>query len=305
MAQLNFNARNVKPDEGIMGPIPAGWYNVMAIESELKATDSGKGKRLSMTFQVLDGQFKDRKLFFGFNLEHEKKQVQDIAWGQLSALCHAVQVLDVADSQMLHGKPLKVRVSVRPASVEKDDNGHPIPGGKQYDAQNDIKAFRNINEQVDMATATAPAGYAQPPVAPPGIQIPPQQPAQMPGQMPPQQPWAAVAPQPAAQPWQGAAPGAGAPNVPPPVQTQPQAPQQPWGAPQQPQGQPWGAQPAAAPAMPPQGAPAQPWAQQPAAQPPAMPPAQPPAAQPWAQPGTSQPWQGGNPATAVPPWQQQ
>ena len=151
MAHLGFDATQVQPDTGQLDPIPAGWYNVMVDESDIKPTSDGAGARLAVRFNVIDGEFAGRKIYTGFNIRNANPVAQEIAFKQLSALAHAVGVLDVRDSQQLHGIPLKVRVKIKP----------PKDG---YDAQNDITAYRNINEDVSggKGGASKPAGPAAP-----------------------------------------------------------------------------------------------------------------------------------------------
>jgi hypothetical protein len=258
MAQLNFDASQVTPDAGVAEAIPAGWYNVMIDESEMKPTKDGNGAFLAMRFTVLDGQFVNRKVFTRLNLRNANPVAQEIAYKQLSAICHAVGVMQVADSTQLHGRPLKIKVKVRAASGD-------------YEASNEISAYKNINEQVEGPTGQAPAaggapwGNAQ--AAAPAAPWAPQQPtAVAPAQQfAPQQP-AAAAPAPA---WQ-----------PPAAQ------------------QPWQAAPAAAPAQ----APAQqfaPASQAAPVQQPAQQPAQAPAA------GATPPWMqqaAAQAPAATPPW---
>jgi hypothetical protein len=294
MTAFVFDARTVQPATGISDPVPAGWYNVMIDETETKPTNDGQGAYISARFNILDGQYANRKLFGRYNIRNNNAQAQEIAYKELSAICHATGQLVVQDTQQLHGIPLKVKVSLRAAQPKKDAAGNPT--GEFYEPSNDIKAYRNINEVVDMAVATAPAGYAQTGQAPQGFA------ANMPPQHAPQQPaptgWGAPAP--AQQP---------APVYAPPAQ-QP-APAQPWA--QQPQ-QPHPGAPVVQPPV--QGAPAQPWAAQAPAQ--AAPVAQPQVAQapvatnpsqPWAQqpqPGApaAQPWAAQQPQApgAAPPW---
>jgi hypothetical protein len=159
MAQLNFNAASVVPDTGVQDPIPPGWYNVAMVESEMKPTSSGDGYRLAITFAVIDGQFTGRKLFEGLNLKNPNAMAQEIAYKQLSAIAHAVGVMQVDDSSQLHNIPLKVKVKIKPASGS-------------YDAGNSISAYKNINEVTTApgaaAAPQAPASFAPPPVAAPG-----------------------------------------------------------------------------------------------------------------------------------------
>ena len=165
----------------------------MVDETEMKPTKDGSGAYLQVRFTVLDGQYVNRKVFTRMNLQNSNPTAQEIAYKQLSALCHAVNVLQLQDTVQLHGLPLKVKVKVR-----KDSTG-------QYEDQNEVTAYKNINEHVDMQAApAAPTLGATPaPAAPQGFAPQPQQvptpPQPQPTQFapPPQQPWAQ---QPAATP---------------------------------------------------------------------------------------------------------
>ena len=196
MAQLNFDARTVVPDSGQQDPVPAGWYNAVIDKSEMKPTKDGTGMRLELQFKVIDGQFTNRKIFEGLNLQNANPVAQEIAYKQLSAIAHAVKVLIVEDSSQLHNIPLKIKVSLKAASG-------------QYEAKNEIKAYKDINEVVTASPAAAPGapaafGAAPPAFAPP---MPPAQAAWAPPAAPPAAPAAqAWAPPAAAQPW--AAPAA-------------------------------------------------------------------------------------------------
>jgi hypothetical protein len=192
MGLLNFDANQVAPSTGVTEALPAGWYNVAMDESTLKPTKDGAGQYLEIRFNVLDGQYVGRKLFSRLNIRNQNPVAQEIAYKDLSAICHAVGVLQVQDSQQLHGRPLKVKAKVRKAT---DD----------YEASNDLTAYKNINEVTDSpagaasAPAGVPAGFGQPQFAPPAQQFSPQQ------QQAPQQPLAtppgAWQPPAAAQPW--------------------------------------------------------------------------------------------------------
>lgn len=145
MATLNFDASQVPTDFGNIDPVPAGWYNAAVDESEMKPTKDGSGAYLNIRFTILDGQYVNRKFYTRMNLRNSNPTAQEIAYKQLSALAHAVNVLHVQDSSQLHGIPLKVKVKVR-----KDSTG-------QYEDQNEVTAYKNINEQVDMQPAPAAA----------------------------------------------------------------------------------------------------------------------------------------------------
>lgn len=200
MAQLSFDATTVPPSESIEA-IPAGWYNAQIDQSEMKPTKDGSGAYLELRFSILDGQYVNRKVFGRLNLRNANPVAQEIAYKQLSAICHATGVLQVQDSQQLHGRPLKIKVKVRAATGD-------------YEASNEISSFKNINEQVYGPVGSAPAAGGAPW-------------AQQPAAAPQAAPWA---PQPAAAPVAPAqqfAPPAAAPAPAAPA-WQPPAAQQPW-----------------------------------------------------------------------------
>jgi hypothetical protein len=297
MAQLNFDATQVAPDTGFE-TVPAGWYNVRITESEMKPTKDGAGAYLQLTFDIIDGQYMNRKLFARLNLHNNSQVAKEIAYKQLSAIAHAVGILHVQDSQQLHGIPLKVKVKVR-----TDKTG-------EYDDSNDITSYKNINETVPAGglgvTGAGAAPASTPPAAAPqGWGAPP--PAQhAPPAQPPQQP----AP-PAGQPngWGAPPPAQGQPGGwgAPPLNGQPPQTEMQWGAPPQnpgpgpsapqpgpgPQGGPPPAQPGWSP--PPNG---QPWGAPPAGTPAPQPQHAPPS-QPQGAPAAPHPAQ-----TAQPPWSQ-
>lgn len=169
MAILNFDSTNVEPSQSF-DPLPDGWYAVNIVASEMKPTKDGTGAYLEMTLKVLEPPFQNRNLFYRLNLKNNNPVAQEIAYKQLSAICHATGVIQVADSQQLHGLPFKVKVTIK-----KDDSG-------KYDPSNEIKAVKGINEGTGPAVAP-PVGFAAPP-APAASPVPPAAPAAA-GALPP------------------------------------------------------------------------------------------------------------------------
>src|SRR5512133_201922 len=104
MAQLNFNAEDVEP-MGSFEPLPVGDYIVIVSASEKKATKQADGEYLQLTYDVVDGEFKGRKLFDRLNLINKNVDAQKIARGKLSAICHVTGVMHPKTSEELHNKP--------------------------------------------------------------------------------------------------------------------------------------------------------------------------------------------------------
>lgn len=119
MANLyGFNAQEVDPATDFE-PIPAGKYLAIITDSEMKPTKSGNGSYLELTFQVIEGQYKNRLLWSRLNLENPNQTAMQIARGELSAICRAVGVMQPKDSCELHNLPLQVTVKCK----KRDDTG--------------------------------------------------------------------------------------------------------------------------------------------------------------------------------------
>ena len=128
MANLHgFNASNVDPAVDFE-PIPAGRYLAIITDSGMKPTKNGSGSFLELTFQVIDGPYKNRLLWARLNLDNPNKQAMEIARAQLSAVCRAVGVMQPKDSLELHNLPLQVTVKCK----RREDTG---------DVLNEIKGY--------------------------------------------------------------------------------------------------------------------------------------------------------------------
>lgn len=142
MANLNnFNANEVEPAS--FEPLPAGKYLACIVESEMRPTKNGDGQFLNLTFEVIDGPSKGRKVWSRLNLKNPNPQAEQIARGQLSALCRAVGVMQPRDSVELHNLPLVISVKVK----RREDTG---------DLQNEVAGYA----KKEAAAAAAPPPQA-------------------------------------------------------------------------------------------------------------------------------------------------
>lgn len=141
----HFDATQVAPREDF-SPIPVGEYVVQITDSDVKPTSSGNGHRLELTFEVMDGEYKGRKVWANLNLDNPNPKAVEIAQRELSAICHAIGKLQVVDSQELHYKPLVIRVDIE----ERDG----------YSQRNVIKAYKAVAGGVGNAPATGAATAA-------------------------------------------------------------------------------------------------------------------------------------------------
>ena len=86
--------------------ITAGEYPAVITECEEKDTKDGKGKRLNLKIQILDGKYQNRVLFDGLNTVNASAMAQQIGRSQLKAVCIAINNPNPKDSSELLKKPL-------------------------------------------------------------------------------------------------------------------------------------------------------------------------------------------------------
>lgn len=151
MADLGgvFNANDVQPAS--FDVLPAGEYEAVIVNSEMKATKDGLGKYLNLEIQILNGPYQNRKVFDKLNLVNNNAQAVQIARGTLSAICRAVNVMTPKDSSELHSRPLRIKVTVK-----KSD---------EFGEQNEVKAYKPRSTGPNTAPLfpnTAPISVAQP-----------------------------------------------------------------------------------------------------------------------------------------------
>ena len=149
-----FDATQVEPATGF-DPLPAADYTAVIAESGFQETKAGDGQYLKLTFEIIDGQYKGRKIWTNLNLNNPNAKAVEIAKGQLSAICRAVGVLQPQDSGELHDRPLIIRVKCK----KRPDTG---------DIQNEISSYKATIASSTMklgaaaATPSAPAATAAP-----------------------------------------------------------------------------------------------------------------------------------------------
>lgn len=214
-----------------MENLPPAWYNVLIVESELEALQSGKGTACKNVYEVYGGAYSGRKIFDNLNIIHESQEAQDIARRQLRTIADSIGKQQVQGPWDLINNYMCVKVGLsRPKrdATEEEKAAHEarnqVKGYKPFDQalhqQNQQPAAQTYNVAVQ---PQGPAmGNGMPNYAP---QLPQQQPMQqMPPQMAPQQMQQQMPPQ--MQPQQQAMPQQQQMQQ-PPMQQQFAQPQQP------------------------------------------------------------------------------
>jgi hypothetical protein len=152
MATLNVNVSDVEPQRSFE-PLPAGTYTAEITDSGMNETRAGNGHYLKLEFTILDGPDGTigRKVWSNLNLDNPNKTAVEIAYSELSSICHAIgHNGNVQDSEELHGTPMEIDVTVR-----GDETG-------KYQPSNEIRGYRPASGSTP---AAGPAASAAPPWA--------------------------------------------------------------------------------------------------------------------------------------------
>lgn len=132
MAAIDFNADEHEPRNSF-DPIPAGKYKVVMVDSEEKPTKAGNGSYLNLTYEIIEGEYKGRKLWDRLNLNNPNPTAVEIAKGTLSALCRAAGVKVLRDTTQLHDIPVLAKVSAKmdqqSGEIRNEIKGYEPAGG--------------------------------------------------------------------------------------------------------------------------------------------------------------------------------
>lgn len=154
-----FDATAVEPQANLSSePLPAGVYDVEITNADVRDLKSGNGTGLNVEYTVISPeQHARRKIFQNLNIRHTSAQAEQIGQSQLSALCRAVGIQRLDDSDQLFQRVLRVSVKVRPAQG-------------QYGPSNDVTGYEAVG--VGAPPAQRPAAPAAAPSAAPAKAAP-------------------------------------------------------------------------------------------------------------------------------------
>ena len=148
----SFDATSVEPTTA-QELLPAGKYRAQIVESEMRVTKNGMGQFLWLMLDILDGEYKGRKIFDQLNLVNPNPTTVEIAQRTLSAICHATGKMHVSDSEELHLIPMTIQVKVRPPK-----NGYGESNAVAY-----LPPDRAAAAHAAKPASAAPATLAAPP----------------------------------------------------------------------------------------------------------------------------------------------
>lgn len=149
MAAIPFSVAEVEPQTNTFDALPAGWYVAQVIESDMKQTKAGTGQYLQLTWEILDGPCRGRRVWDRLNIVHQKAEVEEMSRKKLAQICVCVGLVNPPlgfDSVLLHGKPCRINLNVR-----KDLN---------FGDSNEVKGYEKAAGIVPAATIPAAAASA-------------------------------------------------------------------------------------------------------------------------------------------------
>lgn len=118
--------------------IPSGEYTAQIVDSDMKPTKKNDGEFLELEYDVMDGEFRGRKLWARLNLKSANAQAQEIANRQFASIREATGVANPRDSQELHYKPHVIRVEFIPAGTTQKNGYTTTRDG------NEVKAWKKL-----------------------------------------------------------------------------------------------------------------------------------------------------------------
>lgn len=128
---LNLDLSSVETRSGDFEPIPAGIYEVICADCELKDNKAGTGKFLSFAFDVIGPSHANRKLWLNLTIQHETSaQAQEIGQRSLKEYAEAIghpNPNQIKSTNELVGKPVLAKVGID----KKDPTRNSVIGFRQ------------------------------------------------------------------------------------------------------------------------------------------------------------------------------
>ncbi len=115
-------------------------------QGRLKDTKNKDGQYLEIVFEILKGEHEGKRLYGRLNLRNKSADACRIAEGELSALCHAINVKRPRNEQALLNIPLVVAVELE---ARKDKQG---PNGETL-YSNRIRGYESVEQAYEASKA--------------------------------------------------------------------------------------------------------------------------------------------------------
>ena len=142
MAELNINLDDVEAAAPASDVVPPGLYKAEVVKSDYDETSKG-GWMLTLEWLIIEGTYKSRRVWDRQNLVNKNPDAEKYARQALKAMGAAIGLASVPDSNLLHNKPMMIKVAVQ-------------PGKDNYPASNTVKGYSAVTGS---RTSTGTASY--------------------------------------------------------------------------------------------------------------------------------------------------
>ena len=116
-----------------------GKYRAVIINDNLTDTKKGDGKKLEVTFQILDQPYKGDEIKTNLNIINPSAKAQAIGQGQLKRLCNICKVnFPPEDTRKMHGIPMIIEIGYGDEFESKNNPGKMLKS-------NEVKGFSPDN----------------------------------------------------------------------------------------------------------------------------------------------------------------
>lgn len=152
---IDIDPNTIEPSK--FDDMPIGEHIAAIVESTVEKTKAGTGQKLSLTWQVTQGECEGRKFWQNVNYQNDSRAAQEIGQRQLKEICTAVGYTDhiPRETEVLHNVECRVTLG-----MDKGGNG--------YAPKPEVKKVKPVNLAVPEAKrgATAAPAAAKPAPAP-------------------------------------------------------------------------------------------------------------------------------------------
>jgi len=173
MAFLDYDARAVEAKKDFE-LLPKGTYRAMLVKADVKESKKGTGGYLSTETQILEGPFKNRKLYDNLLIFHNDAQVRSWHEPRFNSLVLATAgAVQVSDTSELLSKPFLVKVGLSKPDKSTGDISNTImnyyPDSPDFDAyaEPDVPFTQQAPTVAATPAPTAPAAQPAGAGAPP------------------------------------------------------------------------------------------------------------------------------------------
>jgi hypothetical protein len=113
---------NDLPEQDEFDVIPAGWYQAVITEAEVKTTKSGSGQYIAIRYDVTGPTHEGRVVFGNLNIRNDNPVAEQIGMKQMRGIMAAGGLSSVKNSDQFCGIALQIKVKISKSEEYGDKN---------------------------------------------------------------------------------------------------------------------------------------------------------------------------------------